>query len=163
MCQKSAKANQIAEHHKRHISHLFCTDLKAWMHWTTLLLQQCNKLQARNCIMCHRRYVAHNHICCMQQATQNRPAVYSTQLCCHETSKACHLLHATIFLQHTHWVICYLQLLHCLVYLHLNVMNNVTNSNKIEWTQERRRWRRLCWRQPNILWAIKAFTLNNVS
>ena len=61
-----------------------------------------------------------------------------------------------ILTTHTGWfVTCYCCI--CLVYLHLNVMNKVTNSNKIEWTsQDRRCWRRLCWRQPNIIMGYQS-------
>ena len=56
------------------------------------------KLQAKNRTVCHRRYLLHT-----TQLSIRR------QLCCCETSKACHLLHATIF-GTTHWAIC---CLHC--------------------------------------------------
>ena len=65
-----------------------------------------------------------NHICCVQHVAQNRPAVCTLQLCCHETSKACCLLHATIFLWHTGWFVacnCCVQQ-SCLVYPRINIV-----------------------------------------
>ena len=104
---------------------LFLIWYKAGIDYATLLLQQCNKVAGnKSHKLSWEISVARNHICCVQHVAQNRPAVHSVQLCCHETSKLCRLLHATIFLRHTGRFVacnCCVQK-SCLVYPCINIV-----------------------------------------
>ena len=111
------------------------------------------KLQATNCIVCHRIYLLHtttNFVVCATSWSGKTSCLFHTTLLLRNIKGVQLVAHNNILTTHALGDLLPATV-HCLVYLHLNVMNNVTNNNKTEWTQERRCWRRLCWRQPNII------------